>query len=85
MTAPTGPEKRNGSRLTPEDHSRITTAARQYLTQCARPIRPEQIDTARRLAAHAIGCSAHDLREVERDAITSHVLTIRNETEQATR
>lgn len=71
-------EKRNGSRLTPEDHSRITIAARTYLTQCARPIRPEQIDTARRLATHAIGCTADDLREAERDYIAAHVLTIRN-------
>jgi hypothetical protein len=83
-TEPTGPEKRNGSRLTPEDHDRITTAAREHLTMCHRTegrIDSITIEAARRVAMHAIGCSADDLREVERDAIASRVLTIRNEIE----
>jgi hypothetical protein len=64
------------NRLTIEDHARICVAVADYAARSARVIDSERLTTAERIAHHAIGCTAADLREIEQREIAALVRRI---------
>lgn len=72
---------RTASRLTPEDVERIDAATDLAVTRWAGAHHTgrhtvtagAETDTLARIAHHAIGCTAHDLRPTELDAIAERI------------
>jgi hypothetical protein len=60
-------------RLTTDDRARITAAVAHYAKRSAGVLASERFTTAERIAHHAIGCTAADLRDVEVDDIAALV------------
>lgn len=65
----------NENRLTTADRARMTERIRSYLEAqpTHRPIIPEAVIAAERVAWHAIGCAACDPRDSELDEIAAMV------------
>ena len=61
------------NRLTAQDNARIDDAVAAYAADSTQVIQSERFTTAERIAHHAIGCTARDLRDTELDAIAELV------------
>lgn len=67
MSATVPPPDHTASRLTDDDLDVIRRTAAQAVAD------RQPNTTARRLCAHAMGCSLHDLRDTELAAIDRHI------------